>query len=76
MHDRLRIQYVEKKGGKQKQKKGEIHRFVRFTSIKSNHNLSQQSERDLQNKQHSLGEKLTFWKKSARKGADAPKGGG
>lgn len=26
---------------------GEVHRFVRFTSITSNLNLSQQSERDL-----------------------------
>lgn len=44
----MKIKYVEKKGKKTRTREiGEIHRFVRFTSITSNLNLSQQSERDL-----------------------------
>lgn len=33
--------------GEREREGGEVHRFVRFTSITSNLNLSQQSERDL-----------------------------
>lgn len=38
---------IHRKKGKKTGEIGEIHRFVRFTSITSNLNLSQQSERDL-----------------------------
>jgi len=43
----MRIKYAEKGKKTRVRKIGEIHRFVRFTSITSNLNLSQQSERDL-----------------------------